>query len=373
MSAANRPNSVEPGVIVRAGNQEWVIGQIQENVEVHVGVQNGIRAGTHTEAPFAERKNTEKIVTLSALEDARRTAERNIRKQAAMPEEQKRSLNDNRLSKMRFYFPLRFHHFLIWIGALFVRLTTRITRHSTISDSFRSGLIFGLALGCMSLLLFHQVASPGRTDAGLRDTVGTPTSGVLTRGIAVPGIHVYGLCIGSYTNSRAALLAAKTYSAKGIPTAVVHLDKYVLLNQIAVQSRDLNGLVKSLKSNKVPASILPIDAPAQSYPVLPSASAEDLSKTSSWLASETSALVTLASFATDGGRQVDAAHAFQNANALYPSDTVISATGLGVALSQLQKAVEDGNSALAKGDKQGVKTCVMRGYQILLDGQGSNF
>jgi hypothetical protein len=361
MSRANISDRVEPGVIVRAGNQEWVIGQIPDGVEAPERI------------PFAGKKVTDKIVTLSALEEARLFAEQSVRKSSVIPMGQKLARSPIQSQKSSFRIPKILHDLYMQIGALFVRLARRMTRHSSFADSFRSGLIFGLALGCMSLLLFHQVDSPTRSATGMQGSAMTPASGVLTHGVAVPGIHVFGLGLGSYANLSNAEKAAKALNKKGVPGAVVHVGgKYVLLNRIAVTPRDLNSAANTFKKKQVSSAIVPIDIPAHKYPALPSASAADLSQTSSWLASEVSALVTMASFASDGGRQADAAHAYENANALYPSDTVISETGLGVALSQLQKAVQEGNAALVKGDKQGTMICVMRGYQVLLDSQELN-
>src|SRR5579875_1688014 len=172
----------QTGTIVRVGNQQWVVGE-------------------STSAPPQDTRSSDKLITLSTLEENRQLANEYIQAHA-----------NKRKSEFRPRFSGRRRSFQLWDKlVLMAQAASRLLRkywlilgitgrYQTVKESFQGGLIFGLALGCISLFLFHQV-HPNTLQTEVGTQLGAtfePTSSNLS--IMVPGVRLYAVNLGQYQN-----------------------------------------------------------------------------------------------------------------------------------------------------------------------------
>ncbi len=344
----NLKNRNDVKVTVRIGNEEWVVGQVPVSVE---------------------KQCPDRVLSRSLLEENRKAAKCRIQEQRivpitgrVMPQSSESSTVFSVLKKfLQATFSSRIQKT--------AQVVVSITGQSSIRESFRGGILFGMVLGCASLLLFHQLDNPSRTNMNFSKSISVVSPPIMARTITAPGLRGFALSVGNFETEHEAIVRKQRFAAQGIQTAVMRVHGYQLVNRITLQEEDLQQMVRTIGLKQARISIVPIAIPPKQYPVFPTTSDADIRKVTAWLSSEVSALIALQAWAADGGRQEDASKSYQNAAGIYPSDTVISSTGLSAPLGQLRQIVNTAYSAFLEGNKQKTETAVVNGYQILLNWQ----
>jgi len=228
-----------------------------------------------------------------------------------------------------------------------------------LKHSFQTGMITGLALGCLSLFLFHQLQTPLIQPASAVSAyTGNPLAMSTGAAVRVPGIQFYAVTLDKSASN------LKKMNQQGIQLAASATGDY-LIYQLAVSATGANHIATVLSQNGIHAQIRKLQQNAHPLPTLPGTNASIAVTASRWIASTTSALTTMVASLSDGAHAADAKVAFQASEAMYPGDTKIAQTGFGQQVYALHQAMKSAYQAFQNGNQAIAKTAMVEAYQRL--------
>lgn len=204
----------------------------------------------------------------------------------------------------------------------------------SIRESFRMGLVFGLALGCLGLIVFHQMPSAKAVTA-TKSSAWPATSALTGPAVTLPATQVYGLSVGVFPDLTSAQVAQARVHNAGVNTVIYPVSggRQRLLAGIADQPADLQSTLKQIENKHLFAQTVHLITSAKSTPTLPSISKAEGDRISKWLSAEMGAQNALTGALADGEPARDAAAALAQAKRLQPSVQTLSNTGYGSLLN----------------------------------------
>ena len=242
-----------------------------------------------------------------------------------------------------------------------------------IRDSFQTGLLVGLTLGCLSLVLFHQMNG---TTAVQNSTIQTATTssytnyGATPMGITVPGVRLFALEDGPFTTLTSANAEAAKIAKLGIATTVhsVHpvsgQTSYALLADVSIYATDLDGVKNRLRKLGVPAKVTLLSWNARAVPIQSFAQNRTLADSvSHWLAADVSALTTLTASLSDGVAARDATTAFKYSASIQPSRSEIASLQQNSTYLSLGTLTEQAFAKAALGQRDAAMHLVLDAYE----------
>ncbi|GMA55904.1 hypothetical protein GCM10025858_04070 [Alicyclobacillus sacchari] len=229
------------------------------------------------------------------------------------------------------------------------------------------GLSIGMALGCIFMVLFHQVPVSAASAAGQAvgansgvvamptSTEALPTSPQAHAGMEMPGLELV-LVEG---NSKERIGSQKYVS--------VH-DRHIYA--IALTETGAVSYIRNAGLASKHVQVEAVQLKARMVPVLGTVDKSTLRRTEEWLSASGSALRSLTAWLSDGGRQADAAAALHTALALYPGDINLVKTGVEPQLHALYQSLAAAESAFAHRDRAAAMRDAIRGFDDFMSFRG---
>jgi hypothetical protein len=219
----------------------------------------------------------------------------------------------------------------------------------SLRDTFQFGLTLGLAMGCLSVFLFHQLEP---NHVYISGSPSNQTSTVLTGlspGFTLPSVKLYTLQSSPFASEKEAVNAQSELNKLGIFTVVHGTQTYTLWCSMAIH----NGALKSLKDNLAKAGLkaaeTKVEWNAQTIAGPSGESQSTASQVSRWLSASVSSLTTLTGVLSDGGVDRDATQAYATEKSLRPTADVLASTGYEKELNEL---VRDMDAAMTEYQKK---------------------
>lgn len=236
-------------------------------------------------------------------------------------------------------------------------------------DSFQSGIIIGLALGCLSLVLFHQMNSGTLVAETSQPAAQLTIPGYNSLSMTVPAGHIYSIQVGSYSTKTAAVAAQSALRKKGVPATVHQLGgsgqaAYTLLTGVAIYAQDLNSTVTQLNKLGLEAKTVPLVWNAKLVPLNSwSVTSSTAKAISHWLSADMSTLNALTAAISDGAAKRDARTAANYSKALQPPTKELQGFSQGKVLLQVSSATEQAINAFDQGQVQTAQMYVAKAYE----------
>ncbi|CAM3799266.1 hypothetical protein [Alicyclobacillus pomorum] len=241
------------------------------------------------------------------------------------------------------------------------------TQRTRWKDTFQFGCILGLLLGCLSMVLFHQMAPDmGSAEVALGSSNTTQVLNASSNSYVVPAVKVQILQSVAYSSRRAADGEAVALRRHGVEAVVQGSgSNYVLWTGVALRAGHLQDEVAELKRYGVSVSPVTLTLSAQQRSALAGSNPASLSQVSHWLSSAASALASLTAVEADGGVPQDASTAYQTAKSLQPSQDILAETGQGELLHAFSQTLDSAFSALVKHQNASARGFTLQAYQLL--------
>lgn len=235
-------------------------------------------------------------------------------------------------------------------------------------DSFQSGIIMGLALGCLSLVLFHQMnpVSTGSIPQQTQSALSIP--GYNNLAITVPSVHLYTVATGSYTSLAAVKAEQAKLAQQGIGTAI-HVTgsgqaPYSLVSDVAIYAQDLNSTVRHLAGLGVKSQVVPLVWNAKLVPLNSWNVSKPLADSiTHWLSADVSALNALTAAVSDGAAVRDATTAYSYSQSLRPPTAELQSFPEGRILLQVNSATSQAFANLQARRAQGAQGAMQDAVQ----------
>lgn len=356
----DRPQASSQGVIIRMGGKSWVVGEHGETL------------------PLYSASETEKVISLSSLKTSE-LKNSNGKHESVLHRAKGRA----RGIWMAFHKKLEDKlDRLLTRGSAEAQTSERVERFksrqenqikkSSWMDGLRIGTIFGLALGCLGMILVHQVEPttsrvPHVTQGG-QTTVPSLPPAQPNSFVTVPSVHLYALELGPFKTEAEALAAQSIVEKKGYAQTLIHLNRrgWSVMNRVAVQAYDLGSVQAQFMKSGIDMQIHAINVDVRPISAVASttASAQTIS---SWLSAEVAALNALTASASDGVSPTNATVALKAATALKPPVDSLSASGHGEDLATLASETSTMGRAIANHDGLSARHHALEAYSILLN------
>lgn len=242
-------------------------------------------------------------------------------------------------------------------------------RRARMAESFRVGLGFGMALGCLSLILFHQMrpnlplpqdhsVQPAPIRATVVKMTGIP--------LQVPAVHLSVLEIGEYRSHDAAAAARGKYSKRGVSATVIGTSPYRLVVDAAVRSGSLRAHEARLHKQGIPASVHTVVVPARSVRTASTATTADVHALSTWLGAAASAANALVAVLSDGAPERDALAAYRVSLSSWPKPDVLAASGYADNLTKAGRALREAFDAMKRDNGQAAISDLLNFYSRVI-------
>jgi hypothetical protein len=209
----------------------------------------------------------------------------------------------------------------------------------SMQDTFQLGLTFGLVLGCLSLILFHQltVSYPSQN----QQTIGYGGLSTTTAGFLVPATHLFVQEVGPFTKPGDASPLLQLLSKEKHPGVLVEAKgNYYIWSQLSVHVSRLKPLKLPSTSSSVQSKIIQVRWQPTEVAAMRSATASNLSATSTWLDTSVSAITALIAVESNGANSQDAMTAYRTAKSKRPSKEVLMQTGYFSRFDKFQQNID---------------------------------
>lgn len=247
--------------------------------------------------------------------------------------------------------------------------SSRTKKRRRLRESFQFGLIFGMAMGCLGLVFFHQMPAASVVTTG--EAGAWPVTATLSGPvILIPATRVYGIQLGAYPDPVAAAAAQKHLKHEGVDTVQVPTgaQKRVLVADLALSSSDLKDAATALSHKGLKNRVVALTQPAKSVPTLSSLSKAQSQALSAWLSAEVSAMNAWTAALADGEPERDAKTAYASAKKLQPKAQNLADTGAGPVFSGLAVDVDKAVHLASEGHhKRAAIQQLMNAYALLAE------
>ncbi|MCL6516152.1 hypothetical protein [Alicyclobacillus sp.] len=212
-----------------------------------------------------------------------------------------------------------------------LRRRGRVSRRRLgLRDAFRAGLVFGMGLGCLSMVLFHQLKpdwTPSALPAEAAGAGAVPTISVAGPELEVPAVRLYVLAAGSFGTQAEADKRRQELAKAGIQT-VVHTGSTVQLwVDAALRPSSLEDERKALEQKGVHGAVEFVGWNAHAVRAPAGANQDAVRRVDDWLSAAVGSLHAATGALSDGGLRQDAKTAQQTADGKAPSAAELSETG----------------------------------------------
>jgi hypothetical protein len=238
-------------------------------------------------------------------------------------------------------------------------------RARRVRETFQFGCVFGLLLGCLSMILFHQM-EPNLTP----DVRSTNADGVVlsssVHAFELPAVKVQLLQSKPIPTRAEADHRAAALSQRGVP-AVVHPQgkQYVVWTAAAVRAGHLQKWASASSSNGLDVQPVLLNLSVESVPALSGSNAKSLAEVSNWLSLSAAALKSLTAVQSDGGLPEDAYTAYDTARQQLPSSEAFAETGKSDLLTAYSKELDSAFAAYRKQQLQEAMRHTLLAYDLL--------
>jgi len=236
---------------------------------------------------------------------------------------------------------LKIWNSVLWVKAShrlesFLRFNTNLRKQDSRSTSleiYQVGAITGLFLGCIAMIMFHQI-QPAELRASQKPTshVQTTNTGLAIGtidgpAITIPYISIDTLELGTFA-SRSEVIHAKNKMLRfGVHAAVIHGHTFQIIVGSALFDSGLSGLAKGLRAHGEAYHMVRLHHEAALVPTLQSCTLAQSDQINKWLSAETSAADAIVAATVDGGNIRDAETVHAMSLHLQPTSNVLSQTG----------------------------------------------
>lgn len=223
-----------------------------------------------------------------------------------------------------------------------------------LKDSFQTGIIIGLVLGCLSLFLFHQM-QPSYSKLNPSAEFTTTVAGLETAGapVTLPSIHLYAVTL---DKSRATLNQLKTHNLQFVDDS----NTPYIIYELAATKVGAARIETQLKKLGFTPNLRDVSAPVHKISTLPGVTPSLSEQSSHWMSAADSALTTVVAMLADGVPTEDATAAAQFAKRAYPGDAVVAPTGLGHQVYALNLALNTLYMVLQSGNREKLRLATVR-------------
>lgn len=229
--------------------------------------------------------------------------------------------------------------------------------------SLQWGVIVGLILGCVSLVLFHQLKP-----SYARPVQGTTARSVpLTPGgrLLIPAVSLFELKVGPFATAREALVANQAYRRRGVSVVADPTQSQWLVAGVAMAAVDLSSEQAHLRHMGIRAVVTALSWTAHlglvSGPLAPSLT----TGIDHWLSAEVGALNALTANLSDGESTADARAAVRNAAAIAVSPTALAQTLVASQLTQIAQAELSASQDVRLGVRDQAMAQILTAYGVL--------
>lgn len=229
--------------------------------------------------------------------------------------------------------------------------------------SLQWGVIAGLVMGCVSLVLFHQLKpSYARPVQG---TIGR--SAALTPGgrLLIPAVSLFELKVGPFSTAHAALVANQTYRRRGLSIVADPMQSQWLVAGLAMSVADLSSEQSHLSHMGIRSVVTGLSWTAHlglvSGPLAPSLT----TRIDHWLSAEVGALNALTANLSDGESTADARAAVRNAAAIALSPAALAQTSVDSQLAHIAQAGLSASQDVRQGVRDQAMAQILTAYGVL--------
>ncbi|RIV29169.1 hypothetical protein D2Q93_00920 [Alicyclobacillaceae bacterium I2511] len=246
----------------------------------------------------------------------------------------------------------------------------RSVSRQSILDTFQTGLVVGLMLGCVSLATFHQmpkigtdVTQPSASSAAI-STVGSPVSA-----LEIPALQIYMAKIGPFSSTLQVEAALKKWAADG-GQGVIHQSTagvYDIWARPAISLQDLSSLLNQARRAGLKVRIDKLQWKPKSLMGNISVSPQMEIAVSQWLSDEVTALNALTGVLSDGGTGQDATTAYQTARSQQPDNISLDRVDPTGSLSAFAAVLGHSFTQYQQGKNKAAITDVCEAYNRLAE------
>ncbi|MCL6598484.1 MAG: hypothetical protein K6T81_07045 [Alicyclobacillus macrosporangiidus] len=231
-------------------------------------------------------------------------------------------------------------------------------------DAFQAGLVFGMGLGCLSMVLFHQLKPDLRVEASA-PSASSAVETVAGPAVQLPALRLYVLQIGSYSTEAAAEEHRQALSKQGVHTVVHSGGTYQLWADVSLRQGSLQDELKTLEGKGVHGSVVFVGWKAHPLAAPAGASEAAVARVNGWLSEATGALNALVGALSDGGLRQDALTACQTAEAHLPAASDWGETGYGERLKSFSSHLQAAATALSRQQMDNSRTAALQALDDL--------
>lgn len=259
--------------------------------------------------------------------------------------------------------------------------TPHISPTSTVvhwRDAFWRGCMIGLALGCLCMVLFHQLqpsalaASIGLKDGA--DSLPGAATTLTTRSVPagyvshleLPGATVYVIEQGPFKSKQLAQQAIKG-KPTGTTGMVVGSGPYQVWFAAAMTQQAAGKSLHTIQANGITARVVPLPWRTQLVTVPIVVNPSQQAELDRWLAAEVSAIRVLTAAVSGDTAVADAVQAVQNAKATAPSASLWLDKSLPASLPSLRLDVNQALIHLQKNQRDAAQQSVLDAWSQLND------
>ena len=354
-----------PGITVKMGDQQWTI--VNEPCEHKI-------SRPHLHSYKAENRielGVELPVDKSSLYLGRGST--NERNNSFMPA----ILQKWRTSLVRLFQPsqakaemmsdsaVRYTRVHSWFGGHRTRF--RSASRQSFLDTFQTGIMVGLILGCVCLIAFHpmQNSATGAIQTSIKTAVSSAENPISS--FTVPALQVYMVEIGPFSSSTQTRTVLKQWTRHGGQGVIYRPTQgvYDIWARPAISSQDLSLLVNQAHSIGLKARVEKLQWKPQSIAGNFSSSPQVETTVAQWLSDGVTALNTLTGVLSDGGTSQDATTAYQTAKSHQPDKRTLDAVDPAGGLSTFATALGQAFTQYQQGKTQASLTAVCAAYVSL--------
>ncbi|KPV43225.1 hypothetical protein [Alicyclobacillus ferrooxydans] len=243
---------------------------------------------------------------------------------------------------------------------------------TTWSDHFQRGALAGLVLGCLSLILFHQVTLPAASAASSGQVENSssnvrpalaPSSAFQ---VTLPSAQVYMMEFGPFRTTTAAHTAEKQLGQAGVTAEVIqNSNGYSVWVHAALARQDAVKMPVKLSSSRAKSSVDMVGWAAESLPTTLVDTGAGSAAANQWLAEVVTALRVETGAAAGETATRDVLQAVKNANKQKPADSIWSAGSVPASFGALDNDVTAASTLLSRNETQQAEGEILKAWAEL--------
>ena len=354
-----------PGIIVKMGDQQWTI--VNER-----GEHKMPRSHLHS---YREENRIELGVELPVDKSSLylRRGSTNEKNNSFMPA----ILKKWRTSLVRLFQPsqakaemmsdsaVRYTRVHSWLGGHRTRF--RSASRQSLLDTFQTGMMVGLILGCVCLIAFHPMQNSATGAIQTSIAKAGPSAENPVSSFVVPALQVYMVEFGPFSSSTQTMTVLKQWTSHGGQGVIYRPTQgvYDIWVRPAISSQDLSPLLNQAHGIGLKARVEKLQWKPQSIVGHFSTSPQVETTVARWLSDGVTALNTLTGVLSDGGTSQDATTAYQTAKFHQPDKRTLDAVDPAGGLSTFATVLGQAFTQYQQGKTQASLTAVCEAYASL--------